>query len=285
MSFFDKIQNSLEHLSDAKKNVAYYLMDQWLDAAFLPASRVAKEVDVSESVVVRLSQDLGYSGFPELQKELQEILKSRLVSTDSIQKNQDLKTTSNNVHNNIYKVYEKSIENLTEVYNRNTIATFNEMLENIITAKRIVILARKNSLGPAHVLNAHINEVFSKSMVLDGESVTALDIIRGFTNKDLVIFIAIPTYSKRMIQYSNFLAEKKITQAAITNSNSNPFGKNAKCTLLTSADSLSFSNSHLATMFLIDTLIYLLTINKQGELLKPLEEMKVLNERFQLTES
>lgn len=282
MSFFEKLQKSMTHLSDAKKNVAYYLMDQWLEAAFTPASQVAKKAKVSESVVVRFSQDLGYSGFPDLQKDLQEILKSRLVST-RLEDEEHILHDEQDIHPDLYKVYKQSVENLEEAFTKNNIEMFTNMLDEIIKAKNIVILARKNSLGPAHILNLHINELYSKSQVLNGESVETLDIMRGLTEEDLVIFIAIPSYSRRMVQYSDYLVEKNIPQAAITNSPSNPFGRNAKCMLLTSVNSLSFSNSHMATVFIIDSLFYLLTLLNKPELLKFIEDTKMLNERFGIT--
>lgn len=282
MTFFEKVQNSIIHLSDAKKSVAYYIMDNWLEVAFLPASKIARKVNVSESVVVRFSQDLGYTGFPDLQKELQEIIKGRLSNSNIAE---DTIGVSENLYEDeeLRKVYDMSITNLDEVFQRNSPETYSEVIEEINRAKRIVILARKNSLGPALILNVHLNEVFSKSQVLDGESIEVLDIIRGLSEKDLVIIIAIPSYSNRLVQYSDFISEKRIPQLAITNLRTNPFAENAKSTLLTSVKSLSFSNSHLGTMLIIDILIYLLTVRKKGDLLKTLEEIKVLNERFGIT--
>lgn len=282
MSFFEKIQNSIGNLSDAKKNVAYYLMEKWLDAAFYSASTVAREVGVSESVVVRLSQDLGYSGFPELQKELQDILKTRLVNPRFTEDDQDtLKPVS--IDDNLDKVYNQSIDNLNKVLTNNNSETYLEVVDSIIQAKNIIILARKNSLGPANILNIHINEISSNSRILNGECAETLDILRGISKDDLVFTIAIPAYSNRMIQFSNFLVEKQIPQIAITNTHTNAFAKNANTLLLTSVSSLSFANSHLATIFLIDTLIYLLTLRKQGEILKSLEDIKILNERFSIS--
>lgn len=282
MSFFEKIQNSINDLSDAKKSVAYYLMEKWLDAAFHSASTVAREVGVSESVVVRFSQDLGYSGFPEIQKELQDILKSRLVNPRFLEEDQyTVKPVS--VDDNLDKVYKQSIDNLNKVLSNNNSQTYLEVVNSIIDSKNIIILARKNSLGPANLLNVHINEIFSKSRILNGECAETIDIIRGLTKDDLVITIAIPAYSHRMIYYSDFLVEKQIPQIAITNTHTNAFAKNAKTLLLTSVNSLSFANSHLSTNFIIDTLIYFLTLEKQAEILKSLERMKILNERFAIS--
>lgn len=281
MSLFEKIQNAILHLSDAKKNVGYYLMENWLEAAFLPASRVARKAKVSESVVVRFSQDLGYTGFPDLQKDLQEILKSRLINPNAITNPNP--EDSHDADDEVRKVYDVSLTNLDNVFTKNTIQSFHEVIQYITNAKKILILARKNSYGPAYMLHVHINEVFSKSQVMDGESVEILDVMKGLTEEDLAIFISIPSYSKRMVQFSDYLVEKKIPQVAITNSYSNPFGKNANCTLLTSVNTLSFANSHMGTIFLIDVLFHLLTLEQKGNMLKSLEEIKVLNERFGIT--
>lgn len=286
MSLFEKIQLSLETLSGAKKNVAYYILDNWLEVSFLPASKIAKNANVSESVVVRFSQDLGYSGFPDLQKDLHKILKSRLVNPET-EKSDEYNTSSLDEQNSesLSGVYSKAISNIDKVYQKNSQDIYYNFINKIISADKILILARQNSYGPAHMLNVHINELFAKSKVLNGECVEALDYIRGLTKKDLVIFISIPSYSKRMNYYSDFLKEKQIPQTAITNSHSTTIGKNADSLLLTSVDSLAFSNSHLGTIFIIDTLIYLFTEARKGELLKHLEEIKLLNERFGITEN
>lgn len=279
VSFFENVQNSISDLSNAKKSVAYYLMENWLDAAFESASSVAREIGVSESVVVRLSQDLGYSGFPELQKELQDILKTRLVKT-RFSNSSGASFKPMEVDENIDNVYQQSVNNLNKVLSNNPTQVYIDVLNTIIKARQIVILARKNSLGPAHLLNVHINEVLSKSRVVNGECAEAVDLLRGLSKDDVVFNIAIPSYSNRMMQYSNYLVEREITQVSITDSHSNTFATNAKHLLLVSGDSLSFANSHLSTNFIIDVLIYLLTLDKQSEILKTLEDMKILNERF-----
>lgn len=280
MSLFENIQNSIEHLSNAKKNVAYYVLDNWYEVAFSTASYVSREVEVSESVVVRFAQELGYSGFPALQKELQKVLKSRLVNPSGM--DFDEKENIVSKEDKIDRVYTLTLQNLDNTYNSNIFDTFKKIISYIVKANRVLILARKNSFGPAYTLNGHINEVFSKSQVLDGESIEALDVIKGFKKDDLIIFISIPSYSKRMVLYSDYIKEKEIPQVAITNSYSTPFSKNACQTLITSANSYSFANSHTSTLFIIDILIYLLTLDQKSNMLKALEEMKVLYDRFDI---
>jgi len=279
MSFFEEIQNALPKMSDAKKNVAHYLLDNWLEVVFISASKVAKKAKVSESVVVRFSQDLGYSGFPELQEALQEILKSRLVSTTSLNDVSENEFYQNQ-DDNYKKVFDMSTKNLHDALNYNEVSCLNSFVDKIIKAKRVLIIARKNSMGPAYLLNVHINEIYSKSQVCTGESLETLDVIKGMTTEDLIITIAIPKYSNRMAMLSDYATEKGIPQLSITNSHSNTFSKNAEVTLLTVVNSASFSNSHLTTIFLIDVILYFITLREKGEVLKSLEELNVLSERF-----
>src|SRR5699024_4717331 len=127
-------------------------------------------------------------------------------------------------------------------------------------------------------------ELFSNSRVMNGESTETLDVIKGLSKEDLVIFITIPSYSKRMIEFSDFIIERKINQIAITDTTSNRIAENSLFKLITSVESLSFSNSHMATVFLIDVLFYLMTLKKQPETLKLIEDMKILNERFNIAD-
>ncbi|WP_342389175.1 MurR/RpiR family transcriptional regulator [Salinicoccus bachuensis] len=286
MTLFEKIQNSINEVSEAKKRVAYYILDNWLEAAFTTARKVSIEANVSESVVVRYSQDLGFTGFPELQKEIQKMAKNRLSLSFTTGK----ETEPNNVegdfleiNDEIRNVYNSEIRNLNSIMYNNNLETFINFKNDILNANKILILARKNSYGPAEILNGHINEIFSKSILINGETIEALDYIRGLSEEDLVIFISIPSISKRMEDFSNYVKERNVKQIAITNNHFTNISKNAHTLLATYVDSLSFSNSHIGTIFIIDIINYLLTTQEGPTIFKNIEEMKLLNERFGLT--
>lgn len=277
MSLLTKIQESIESASEAKKRVAYYILDNWLEAAFTTASKVAKSANVSESVVVRFSQDLGYSGFPPLQKEIQDIVKKRL----SMPKTQNSNINQNNVSDDaVFKVYNQSVSNLNQVAYNNELNTFVKFKDAIKHARKVLIVARKNSYGPASMLNVHLNEFFAKSTVLNGETLEALDYIRGMNQEDLVIFISIPTYSSRMENLSQYVKEKKISQIAITDSHSTEISNNANVLLMTNVEANSYSNSHVATVMIIDVINYLFSSQESSTLFKSIEEMNFLNNRF-----
>ena len=62
------IQNDIHAFSKGQKKIAAYILSNYDKAAFMTASRLGKTVEVSESTVVRFAVELGYEGYPEMQK-------------------------------------------------------------------------------------------------------------------------------------------------------------------------------------------------------------------------
>ena len=71
--------------SKGQKRIAAYILENYDKAAFMTASKLGKLVDVSESTVVRFASELGYDGYPSMQRALQEMIRSRLTSTQRLQ--------------------------------------------------------------------------------------------------------------------------------------------------------------------------------------------------------
>ena len=67
----NKIQNNLSTFSKGQRLIAKYIIEHYDKAAFLTASKLGSTVGVSESTVVRFATELGYAGYPQLQKALQ----------------------------------------------------------------------------------------------------------------------------------------------------------------------------------------------------------------------
>ena len=75
-----RIQENLPEMSKGQKLIASYIVNHYEKAAFMTAARLGEVVGVSESTVVRFAIELGYDGYPKLQKVLQELIKSKLTA-------------------------------------------------------------------------------------------------------------------------------------------------------------------------------------------------------------
>ena len=79
------IESGMSGFSKGQKRIASYILENYDKAAFMTASKLGKLVGVSESTVVRFASELGYDGYPSMQRALQEMIRSRLTSTQRIQ--------------------------------------------------------------------------------------------------------------------------------------------------------------------------------------------------------
>lgn len=278
---FDRIQDALSNTTDAKRAVAKYLLDNWKDTAFLTASRVAAKVGVSESVVVRFAQDVGYSGYPELQRALREALRTQISGVTSSE-NGDI-ATETSPHESIQTVFDLTLNNLQETCNANSLDSFQRAVRMISDAKRICVVAGRNAMGPATTLAVHLNEVLTNTLVIGAGNDDLFDHLRSLSGDDLLITIGLPLYNRRTVQAAEYARERGVRQVTITDSLSGPLSRAADVTLITKFQSRSYAHSHVATVFIVDLLIYLLFINAKGVIIQSLEELDAVTKRFRLT--
>ena len=75
-----KIDQGYSGFSKGQKKLADFIREEYDKAAFLTAARMGEEVGVSESTVVRFATALGYHGYPDFQKALGEMVRTKLNS-------------------------------------------------------------------------------------------------------------------------------------------------------------------------------------------------------------
>ena len=79
------IQENMPTCSKGQRRIANYILESYDKAAFMTASKLGKIVGVSESTVVRFAAELGYDGYPSMQKSLQKMIRRRLNSVQRIE--------------------------------------------------------------------------------------------------------------------------------------------------------------------------------------------------------
>ena len=83
------IRSDLPSFSNVQKRIANFILESYDKAAFMTASRLGKMVEVSESTVVRFAVELGFDGYPSMQKTLQELVRNKLTSVQRIEVTND----------------------------------------------------------------------------------------------------------------------------------------------------------------------------------------------------
>ena len=81
----NRINEAYSTLSKGQKLLASYITDNYDKAVFLTAAKLGDVVGVSESTVVRFATHLGYKGYPDFQKALEELVRNKLNSVQRME--------------------------------------------------------------------------------------------------------------------------------------------------------------------------------------------------------
>ena len=268
-----KISASYLELSKGQKAIANYITEHYDKAAYMTAAKLAVIVGVSESTVVRFAYELGYDGYPELQKALRELVRTNLRSfqrvevSDSIIGDKDV----------LSQVIVDDIEKLRHTLDSIDKKAFDEAVNKIISAKRVYILGVRSSATLAGFMYYNLQMLFDNlTLVQTTSGNEMLEQIMRIDEGDVMFAISFPRYSNRIIKAVEFAGKKGANVIALTDSETSPIARGASQLLLANSDMASFVDSLVAPLSIINAIIVSVAKKKKEELtvrLKNLEEI------------
>ena len=273
------IKNKFHHLSKGQKLIADYIIVNYDKAAFMTASKLGNLVGVSESTVVRFANTMGYDGYPSLQSDLQELIKSNLTTVQRMSMSEEDYTTKDTV---VKKILKTDMENIKDTVDELDYEEFEEVIECILKAKRVYILGLRSS----NTLAAYLG--FYLSLILDDVTVVSLGISDIFeqlirvSEDDLVIGISYPRYSKRTLDALRYVKEQECKIVGITDSSASPIVELSDFTLFAKSNMVSFVDSLVAPMSLINGLIVSIGMRLKNEATESFEELEHIWEEYNI---
>ena len=255
-----KIDQTYKSMSKGQKQIARYILDNYDKAAFITASKMGSVVGVSESTVVRFAYALGYDGYPELQRSLQELIRNKLTSVqriqlaDEIEQSDVLKTVLKADMNNI----RATIESVDP-------ASFERVVDGLVGARTVYIVGTRASTPLVEFFGYYLNFVLDNVRAVTAGTSDVFDQLIRVSADDVVLGISFPRYSTRTIEGMRFAKERGAKVYAITDSQISPLAENADETLLARSDMASFADSLVAPLSLINAIIVALSMRKKAE--------------------
>ena len=265
------IQTNMSGFSKRQRYIAGYILENYDKAAFMTASRLGKAVSVSESTVVRFAVELGYDGYPSMQRALQEMIRNKLTSIQRIEVSNDRLGTSDM----LATVLQTDMEKLRMTLDSLDRAAFERAVDKITSAKKIYILGLRSSTAIAEFLGFYFNLMFDNVVLLHTTSVSeifeqALHIGKG----DLFIGISFPRYSSRTVSTMQFALDQGADVMAITDSETSPLCQIAGTSLLAKSDMVSFVDSLVAPLSLTNALIVAVGRRKNADISSTFERLE-----------
>ncbi len=277
----NKIQQSLGNFSKGQKLIAHYITEHYDKAAFMTASKLGATVGVSESTVVRFATELGYDGYPKLQKALQEMIRNKLTSVQRIGVANDRLGNQDVLRAVLTSDIDKIRNTLDEVEKD----VFDGAVDALLGAKNIYILGVRSSAALASFLGFYFNLLFTNVRVVQSTSVSEiLEQLFRVEQGDVVIGISFPRYSKRTVKALEYAKTRGASVVALTDSRLSPLTITSDYTLIAKSDMASFVDSLVAPLSVINALIVAVGIRKQHEIEQIFTTLENIWEEFDIYE-
>ena len=245
------IQTKFTRLSKGQKLIADYILKNYDKAAFMTASKLGEAVGVSESTVVRFAIELGFSGYPKLQKSLHELIKTKLTTVQRLE-------LSNDYISNGYTlkgVLKSDMENIRATMEKIDYETFDAVGNSIFEAKRIFIIGLRSSMALAEFLEFYLNLILQNVKTVGNGISDIFEQMVSIREGDLVIGIGFPRYSSKTIDALGIAQDRGAKVVAITDSYLSPLDAKADYTLVAQSNMASFVDSLVAPLSVINALI------------------------------
>ncbi|MCB2293515.1 MurR/RpiR family transcriptional regulator [Clostridium algoriphilum] len=272
------IQIKFPRLSKGQKLIAEYILKHYDKAAFMTAAKLAISVGVSESTVVRFADELGFSGYPKLQKSLQELIRNKLTTVQRIELSNDYMTQENALKS----VLKADMENIKATLEKINYQTFEDIVNSLFKARKIYIIGLRDSAALAEFLAFYLN------LILDNVKVVAYgvsDIFEQMLNvdeQDIVIGIGFPRYTTRTIEALAFARSKNAKIVVITDSLLSPLATNADYTLIAQSNMTSFVDSLVAPLSVINALIIAVGLREKEKITSTFSTLENIWEKYKV---
>lgn len=265
-NLISNIKSNFNSFSKGQKRIAQFIIDHYDKAAFMTAAKIGERVDVSESTVVRFATTLGYSGFPEMQKALQVLIKNKLTTVQRIGLNDDVYSDNLKLHKKILK---NEMNSIRYVFDHFDMEALDKATELILNTNRVFVLGLRTSSTLANYLGFYLDVALDDVKVLNNSGVNSLyeEIIR-INEDDLLIVISYPRYSKTTIDAARFVKEHNAKIVAITDTEESPVYALADASLLAKSNIVSFVDSLVVPLAIINNLIINISLREKEEIVE-----------------
>lgn len=270
---FELLEDKKSNASKSHRKIADFILTHYEKAAYLTAAKLGESVGISESTVVRFASELGFEGYPDFQRALQEAMRNRLTAVQRIEVTLD-RLKDGEV---LRKVLQNDIEHIAKTLEQTTDTAFNAAVDSIISAKHIYIMGIRSSAALASFMGYYFKLMLPNVTIVETGSRSELyEQLMRLDSKDLLIGISFPRYSKQTVNALAYARAKGADSIAITDSKDSPIAQNAANVLLAKSDMVSFVDSLVAPLSLINALIVAVSIKNYDTVagnFKALEEI------------
>jgi DNA-binding MurR/RpiR family transcriptional regulator len=247
----------------------------------MTASKLGNIVGVSESTVVRFASELGYEGYPELQKALQDMIRNKLTSVQRIEVSTDILGDGDILD----KVLNSDVDKIKKTLNEISRSDFNGAVDAIANARKIYIFGVRSAASLASFIGFYFNLILDNVSLIHTASDSELfEHVLHIGPDDVAIGISFPRYSSRTVKAMKYCSDRGATVISMTDSDQSPLYQYSKYNLLAKSDMVSFADSLVAPLSLANALIVAVGMKRRNEVYGTFAELERIWDKYDVYE-
>lgn len=274
-----RISEKYPSMSKSHKAIAGFIRDHYEQAVFMTAAKLGEELSISESTVVRFASGLGYEGYPQFQKALEEWVKNKLSAVQKIGEKYGHSSQSEILSS----VLNADIEKIRDTIGNLDPNAFEMAVCAILEAERIYIIGLRSCAPLAEFLHFYLNMIRGNVILLNTTSVSeTFEQMLRIDEKDVMIGISFPRYSMRTLKAMEFANDRNAKVISITDSIHSPMCLYSSCNLLARSDMVSIVDSLVAPLSVINALVVAMCLKRPQAVKKNLETLEEVWNNYQV---
>ena len=277
LDLIERLSRSGKRLSKGHRRIAQYIAEHYDKAVYMTASKLGESVGVSESTVVRFAAAMGYEGYPQLQRALQELVRHRLTANQRFEMAPDFQPMET-----FQAVLKRDMQNLRATQDQVNGEVFEDVVERLLNARAIYVMGLRSAAPLAQFLGYYLNYIFDDVHLVSVGSTDVFEEIIKLREDDLLLGISFPRYSSRTLEAMRFAKRCGAQVVAITDGPMSPLSEIADATLTARTDMASFVDSLAAPLSVINALLVALSLKRREALSQHLGQLEAIWETYEV---
>ena len=273
----DRLNQSGKRLSKGHRKIAQYIVEHYEKAVFMTASKLGESVGVSESTVVRFASAMGYEGYPQLQRSLQELVSHRLTANQRFEMSTEI-----DPREALGVVLKSDMQNLRATMEQMDAAVFEDVVNRLLNARAIYVMGLRSAAPLAQFMGYYLNYIFDNVHLVSSGATDVFEEISKLKENDVLVGISFPRYSTRTLEAMRFAKRCGAQVVAITDGPMSPLADMAHATLTARTDMASFVDSLAAPLSLINALLVALGLHRKDALKEHFRQLESIWETYEV---
>ena len=273
----DRLNQSGKRLSKGHRKIAQYIVEHYDKAVFMTASKLGESVGVSESTVVRFASAMGYEGYPQLQRSLQELVSHRLTANQRFEMSTEI-----DPREALSVVLKSDVQNLRATMEQMDAAVFEDVVNRLLSARAIYVMGLRSAAPLAQFMGYYLNYIFDNVHLVSSGATDVFEEISKLKENDVLVGISFPRYSSRTLEAMRFAKRCGAQVVAITDGPMSPLADMADATLTARTDMASFVDSLAAPLSLINALLVALGLHRKEALKEHFRQLESIWETYEV---